>query len=410
MVTTAAIRRAPRSPDRDVGGGLGRTSGRLHSIDGLRFLAAIGVVLYHFMVRWSTVWGEHPGDRFPESGPVIMYFVLAPELFFVVSGFVILWTAWGRSVPQVLASRLARVYPAYWAALAMTSVLLLVIWPQGKRISLAEVAVNVTLMQEAFGVRNVDGVYWTLWTELRFYLLIAVFAAIGFTRRRVIAFAAAWPLVALAVQAFGWGFGAILLISRYAPFFAGGMLLYLIYRDGHHRWLWSLVGMNAALALYTTVPGQMATLRRVTAFEPNAWLLGALVVGIFGVVAATALTRLRNLNWPFLAVLGALTYPLYLIHQFWGWWVIERLEPVLPTTVTLAAAVAVSLALACAIHYGVERRFSGRARRWLERVLGAGYGSPPTGPGGSEPSRIATQKAGEASGSRSTAEPMPPGR
>ena len=143
---------------------------RLYSIDGLRFLAAIGVVLYHFMVRWSAVWGEHPGDRFPSSGQALLYFALAPELFFVVSGFVILWTAWGRSVPQVVASRLARVYPAYWAALAMTSVLLLVIWPEGKRISLGEVAVNVTLLQEAFGVRNVDGVYWTLWTELRFYL------------------------------------------------------------------------------------------------------------------------------------------------------------------------------------------------------------------------------------------------
>ena len=262
------------------------------------------------MVRWSAVWGEHPGDRFPSSGQALLYFALAPELFFVVSGFVILWTAWGRSVPQVVASRLARVYPAYWAALAMTSVLLLVIWPEGKRISLGEVAVNVTLLQEAFGVRNVDGVYWTLWTELRFYLLIAIFAAIGFTRRRVIVFAAAWPPVAIVVDALGWGVGSTLLITRYAPFFAGGMLLYLIYRDGHHRWLWTLVAGNVGLALYTTVPAQTATLREVTAFEPNPVLLGVFVVGLFAAVAVCAMTRLRDVQWPFLAVLGALTYPL----------------------------------------------------------------------------------------------------
>ena len=317
MVTTT-VGRSP-APTRGDGGSTAASANppRLHSIDALRFLAAAGVVVYHFIVRWTNVWGKDPGDRFADAGPVIMYFALAPELFFVVSGFVILWTAWGRSVPQVVASRLARVYPAYWAALALTSVLLLVIWPQGKRISLAEVAVNVTLLQEAFGLRNVDGVYWTLWTELRFYLLIAVFAAIGFTRRRVILFAAAWPPVALVVDALGWGLGSTLLISRYAPFFAGGMLLYLIYRDGHGRLLWALVGLNAALALYTTVPAQLATLRRVTAFEPNAVVLGVLVVGLFAAVAATAMTRLRDVQWPFLAVLGALTYPLYLIHQFW---------------------------------------------------------------------------------------------
>ena len=382
MVTTASVVNAPgpaapsteqRSPE------AGRCV-RLHSIDGLRFVAAIGVVLYHFMVRWSTVWGEHPGERFPTTGRVVMYFALAPELFFVVSGFVVLWTAWGRSVPQVVASRLARVYPAYWAALALTSVLLLVIWPQGKRISLGEVAVNVTLMQEAVGVRNVDGVYWTLWTELRFYLLIAAFTAIGITRRRVIAFAAAWPPVALVVDALGWGLGSTLLISRYAPFFAGGMLLYLIYRDGHGRLLWTLVGLNTGLALYTTVPAQLRTLREVTAFEPSPLLLGAIVVGLFAAVAACALSRLRDLGWPYLAVLGALTYPIYLIHQFWGWWVISLLEPVLPTAVTLAAAVLVSLVLACVIHYGVERPFSGRARRWLERVLSRDRGLRPADP------------------------------
>ena len=89
---------------------------------------------------------------------------------------------------------------------------------------------------------------------------------------------------------------------------------------------------------------------------------------------------------------------------------ISLLEPVLPTLATLAAALAVSLALAAAIHYGVEKPISGRARRWLERVLSRGYGNPPTGPGGSVPSLIPAQKAGEASGSSRTVEPTFPGR
>lgn len=428
--------------------------GRLHAIDGLRFLAALGVVVYHFTALWSTVWGGRPEERFPTLGGVTIYFSLAPELFFVVSGFVVLWTAWGRRPSQVLASRLARVYPAYWASLALTSLLLLVVWPQGKEISLAEVAVNVTLLQEAVGVRHVDGVYWTLWAELRFYLLITVLVLVGITRRRVLAFATLWPVAAVVVDLLGWDVAATVLVSRYAPFFAGGMALYLIHRaqrderpshgngdghdDGHSgstRVAWLVVGGNAVLAVATNLGVKAGEVSYATAFDPHPLVLGALLVGCFAAVAVTSLSRLRRLNLPMLTTLGALTYPLYLIHQFWGWWVIDRLHDVLPTWLTLAVAIAVALLLAVVVHRVVEQRANRPMRRWLERVLrpmdrlaresgraevqvGADAqagtdvqaGAPPTGPGGSEPSRMSTQNWGVVSGSRRTVEPTSPGR
>ncbi|MCL3862736.1 acyltransferase [Actinotalea sp. K2] len=381
MVTTSSSRvPAPRPtarPEPSTGAapvGQGVRAPRLYSMDGLRFLAAWGVLLYHFTTRWSSAWGTDPGEVFPAFGQVAMYFALAPELFFLISGFVILWTAWGRSVPAVVASRLARLYPTYWAALALTSFLLLVVWPEGKRISLTEVAVNVTLLQEAFGVRHVDGVYWTLWTELRFYLLIVLFVAIGITRRRVLVFAAAWPVVALLVQVAGWQTAEMLLISRYAPLFAGGMLLYLIHRDGHRLVPWLLVGGNLVLAIYHVVPAQMASLGRNTAFDPSPVLLGLVVVACFVTVAALSMTRLSRVSWPALTAMGALTYPLYLIHEFWGWWVIHLLHDVLPVWLTLAAACLASFALAWLIHHGVEKRVNLPARRWLERRLTQAFG------------------------------------
>lgn len=348
----------------------GAPGARLYALDALRFAAAMGVVLYHFVSRWHMGWGEDPGERFPVLGHVSMYFALAPELFFVVSGFVILWTAWGRGVPAVVASRLSRVYPTYWTALALTSLLLLVIWPAGKRISLAEVAVNVTLLQELFGVRHVDGVYWTLWAELRFYLLITLLVWWGLTRRRVLAFAAVWPALAFGSDVMGWGILQTFLISRYAPLFAAGMLLYLIHRDGHARLPWALLVGNVVLAVHNIVPAQMGSLSRNTIFDPNPVLLGVLTVACVATVALIALTPLQRISWKPFAALGALTYPLYLIHQFWGWWAIDRLSPHLPTYVTLAVAIILSVALAAAIHYGVEQRVNTPARRWLERRLG----------------------------------------
>lgn len=344
----------------------------MFALDAVRFAAAAGVVLYHFVARWHTGWGEAPGERFPVLGHVAMYFALAPELFFVVSGFVILWTAWGRSVPQVAASRLARIYPAYWTALALTSVLLLTLWPDGKHITPGQVAVNATLLQEVFDVRHVDGVYWTLWVELRFYALILLLVAVGLTRARVLAFAALWPVAGLAAEVSGSRLLQDVLVSRYAPLFAGGMLLYLIHRDGHARLPWALVGLNVAIALSTIVPAQTASLTRNTVFEPNAVVVGVLTVGCFATVAVVSLTPVARLSWTPLAALGALTYPLYLVHEYWGWWAIAQLSAHLPTYVTLAVAVVLSLALAAALHHGVERHAAPWARRRLEALLTRG--------------------------------------
>ncbi|MBX9243789.1 acyltransferase [Actinotalea ferrariae] len=386
MVTIAALRArlptgtAPRPA----------ATPRLRTLDGLRFLAAAGVLLYHFTARWSTAWGVEPVERFPDVGKVTTYFALAPELFFVISGFVILWTAWGRTVPGVVASRLARLLPSYWTALLLTSVLLLVLWPDGKDITLGQVAVNATLLQEPLGVAHVDGVYWTLWTELRFYLLVVVLAAVGITRRRVLALAGLWPVVALLAELAGVEWLATLLVGRYAPLFAGGMLLYLLHRDGHDRGTWALLGLNVTLAVAAIVPAQVASLTRNTAYDPSPVLLGVLVVGCFAAVAALTLTRLQHWDVRAFTTVGCLTYPLYLVHEYWGWWTIHLLHDRLPAVLTLAAATAVSLALAWLVHHGVEKRVNPPMRRWIEARLSRPAAARP-------PARAAASRPGSPS-------------
>ena len=276
-------------------------------------------------------------------------------------------------MPQVVASRVARVFPAYWTALALTSALLLLVWPEGKRISPGEVAVNVTLLQEPLGVRHVDGVYWTLWAELRFYLLVAVLVAVGVTRRRVIAFATVWPVLAVVVDRLGWDLAGEILISRYAPFFAGGMLLFLIHRDGHSRLLWTLVGATTVLGVVTNTRVKVGELTTATSFVPDAAGVALALAACFALVALVSVTPLRRLHAPRLERLGALTYPLYLVHLMWGWWFIAQVGHAFPTAVTLVAAVAFTLVLAVGVH-AIERRTNPPARRALQRALERGAG------------------------------------
>jgi peptidoglycan/LPS O-acetylase OafA/YrhL len=346
---------------------------RLAALDGLRFGAAAGVVLYHFTGRTSSAWGQGQAERLGGVGRWTGYGSLGPELFFVISGFVILMSAWGRPTAQVVASRVARLYPAYWVAVLATGLLLLVVWPQGKAVTPGQVLVNLTMFQSALGVDHVDGVYWTLWTELRFYVLLGVFSLIGITRRRVVGAALAWPWLALLAERAGASGLASLLVSDYAPLFAAGMALFVLARDhaaGSRRLLpWLAVGANTALAVALVVPSRVAVLERTTGFVPSTVLLGIAVVACVAAVAVVALTRVRHWRHPGLVALGTLTYPIYLVHEYWGLAVIRALADRVPAAVALGCALAVVTALAWAVHRYVEVPCGPRLRRATLAVL-----------------------------------------
>lgn len=358
-VPTVASPRAPSAPSP-------RPASRLAALDGLRFLAAAGVLLYHFVARDTDAWGRELAEVAPALAPAAAYLSLGPELFFVISGFVILMTAWGRSVPDIVGSRVGRLFPGYWVAVLATGFLLLVVWP-GKEITGGQVLVNLTLLQSLFGVDHVDGVYWTLWVELRFYLLIAVFAAFGITRRRVLFFAAGWPVLAMTARLLGWSDAVTWLVAPYAPLFAAGMALYVIHRCGHAWAPWMIVAGNAVLVLTALVPARMDSLGRNAVAPPTAWGLTIALLACIGLVALVALTPLNRWSWSGLTAAGALTYPLYLLHEYWGLWVIHLLHDRLPVWAVLLAAVGLSVALAWLVHRYVERPFGPRLRRATTR-------------------------------------------
>ena len=369
MPLSSPTTRAPAETRPEAASAAPRRPARLAGLDGVRFLAAMGVLVYHYTVRDSQAWGAPPAEVFPRLSEWAVYAALGPELFFVISGFVVLMTAWGRSVANVAASRVARLYPAYWVSVLLTGALLLWIWPGGKDVTLGQVAVNLTMLQGLVGVGNVDGVYWTLWAELRFYAIVLLLAAVGVTRGRVLVFATLSPAAALLADAAGPGWLRTVLVAQYAPLFAAGMVLYVIHRDGHSRRAWGLVAANTAAAVWLVVPDQLAQQARNTHVDPSGVVLGLGVVACVALVAAVTLTPAARVRWRWLTAAGALTYPLYLLHEHWGWWAIVHVRGALPVWATLAVATGLSLALAALVHHGVERRLGPPLRAAVQRAL-----------------------------------------
>lgn len=342
---------------------------RLAVMDGLRFLAAASVLAFHFTARSNAAWQTPVDQVFPRLHHVTAYGGYGVDLFFVISGFVILMSTWGRDVPAFASSRVARLFPAYWACVLLSGVLLLWLWPAPRPTTVPQVLANLTMQQEGFGVLDVDGVYWTLWAELRFYVLMGVLVAIGLTLQRVVLVTYVWPVLGAIAAASGFTAGATILVADQAPFFAGGMALYLVMRDRRSLVAWGAVLTNLAFA--STVSVDVMTRSIAANAHVRVGDTAAAVTGLvcFGLVALATLTPLRRIGWRWLTTIGLLTYPLYLLHQYWGWWMIHLVHDDVPEYVALAIATAGCLLLAYLVNRLVERRWARPLRVRLDSEL-----------------------------------------
>ncbi|MFB4296898.1 acyltransferase family protein [Actinomadura sp. NTSP31] len=322
---------------------------RLRELDLLRFLAATAVVLYHFTgFGGAGPWPEHAREVFPALGAVTRYGYLGVDLFFVISGFVILMSAWGRSPGEFGISRLVRLMPAYWASVLLGAVVYAV-FRQGHGVP-GLVVPNLTMLQGGLGVQNVDAVYWTLWVEMHFYVLAAVLAGIGITYRSCLVFMAAWTFGGVFADEAGSNLLQIMLVPTWSPYFVAGMALFLIHRFGPTLLLWGFVAVSYLLALH------WGSWRAGTAFKgSDDRVVAVAVTAIFLVMILVATGRLAWARWRGLTVFGALTYPLYLVHSQLALPLLDAVYPGLNRWAALAVVVAASLALAYAVHRLVER-------------------------------------------------------
>ena len=333
------------------------------------------MLAYHYTAIDRRFWGNTAGEEFPTLSQFTRYGYLGVELFFVISGFVILMTAYGRTLPAFVASRLSRLYPAYWAAVLLT-ITLQAFWDGGRQVDLPDALVNLTMMQEAWDVPNVQGAFWTLWVELKFYLLIAGLLVVGLTRQRVIALAFLWPVVAQLARATDADLLASLLVPSYAPYFAGGMLLYLWHREGLDALVGAGIGLNLLLCIRQAVGYAERTAPEHTGADLSAVAVALVVVGMYAAVLACATGPLSRLGWRWLTVAGALTYPLYLVHGQFGFAVIDALHDRVNSYLVLGLATGLSLALAWLVHRLVERPFHEPVRNAVRRSLDRLHDAP----------------------------------
>lgn len=274
-----------------------QVAGHQDALDGVRAVAAFGVLLFHVAGAAGVI-----GGTFPAGGWVFNGGQVGVPIFFVLSG-LLLYRPWARALltgtprPDArtyLRRRALRILPAYWA-------LVTVVMLTGERDSLGNLRAWTELLSltyvydpgsgwSALGPRQM-GQTWSLCVEVAFYLALpAVAAGLAWWARRV-------PDTDGRARRLLYGLGGLATVS-----FAHTVLMFV--PAAHPRmgaWLprhlaWFAIGMAlSVLVVWARENEQVArSCRAVAQSWDLCWAVGALLV----VVVASPVTGMHDLVSP----------------------------------------------------------------------------------------------------------------
>ena len=332
---------------------------RLQTIDGLRGVAAFGVVLFHLDLAASLTFDHWVH---PVVGWVFQQGFLGVDIFFVLSGFVIPFSVRNVELSPAFLGRFAlrrsiRLDPPYWAAILLEVFLM---W-LGLRLTLAVVPLpswpqflsHFIYAQNILEYGDIVDVFWTLCFEIQFYLGLMLLFVLGHQVKRLVGGAA---MRALAVIVFTALF-VVSVLGRYEVLgieIHGGFALI--------RWFQFFMGT----CVYWLVSG-------TTSWKPLvgtwAFLLGVLVYAGASWMQTIPIATSALLWWSYrrdrmatilssrwVQFLGAISYSLYLFHSIVGWRWIRLLGMIVGPGAPLPVVLAV-FASGCAVAIGVSWAF-----------------------------------------------------
>lgn len=327
------LRRRPRTVAGSTGGGEVASSRppTLEALTGLRFLAALAVVLSHF-----TGAGMLPIP----SGLILSLDGgrTAVSLFFVLSGFVLAYNYAGltgrRDRWNYYVARFARIYPVVLLAVAIGAIgmvharrhpELLEPWfaltSPGPAAPAVSLGAQLTLTTGWFPFSSINqpwnGPAWSVACEAFFYALfplLIVYARRWSAARVVMVAAGAWVAQGVWVAA----------LPHVAPYARAGFLVEQFPLTHLAEFVlgiaaWKLlagrpVSRPVRLGVLLATVAALAVLARLAPLTPAYWLMAPLFAVLVGVLAMPCPSARSWLALPVVVLLGEASFSLYLLH------------------------------------------------------------------------------------------------
>lgn len=321
------------------------------AIDGLRAIAVLMVVAFHYLGRYPN---DYTGLSIP---PMVDFGWLGVDLFFVISGYCIAMTAsragslaifWGR--------RFGRIYPAYIAGVLLTFALVTSFGLPGKEVSAVQAVGNLVFLN-ALGFPPVDGVYWSLIVELKFYCIYGLLLCISRRPDVILTGMAGIFAVGLGLRLVGIDHFDRLIRPEHIVLFLIGAALFFAHAHANS------VAQKRYYAIAVT--GFVASFA-TGAYDTVVPYAAVILLAGMAIIASRRLPVFSML-WP----VGLVSYSWYLLHQNIGLLIIRALTGAgYGDAIAIGAAVLGTFALSVMLYFTFENRSVRKhANRLFEMVF-----------------------------------------
>jgi exopolysaccharide production protein ExoZ len=334
------------------------------SLQALRAIAALGVVLFHLLPFEEKYL---PGASIVPSG--FSAGRAGVDLFFVLSGFLAVWTTFGPggagAAQRFLLRRVTRIYPTYW--FYCLPLIVAGIAAPGGLLGDHKPDVFASLLLIPNAASPLLLVAWTLEFEIYFYLAFALLVGTGLTgRQRILALAAWGAIVVVAHAILEPTREQALLDALLSPlvfeFLAGCGAAYLC-AAGIPRTMTAAAGIAGCATLVIGLLWSETLFGlpwlRVVVFGSGAALL---LIGCFGEDV-----KIRRVLPNVIVRIGDASYSLYLSHLFTISALGHGLSSVAPSIGVLSTPFGHAVALCASVLAALL--IAEASYRWIERPL-----------------------------------------
>jgi len=276
----------------------------IKSLDFLRGVAALGVVLYHYSGLLLPTLNPN------YLTPILSYGEYGVQIFFVISGFIIpfsmkksnytisdfwknLYRRYIRLAPPAYIAMLFSILIYFSAIIVLKRPIDGISWPG---MNLQAIIGNLTFSAPLIQSSWYNPVFWTLAIEFQFYILIGLLLPLILNKKYILAFIISSIIILIGHQRpatidwFGWFFG-------HASFFFLGIILFL----QKEKVLKGLLFIVTAILLITVCYYQ-----------------NSMPKFIFGMITFSVILSGINIQFKAATYLGGISYSLYIIHWPFG--------------------------------------------------------------------------------------------
>jgi peptidoglycan/LPS O-acetylase OafA/YrhL len=373
-------------------------TGEIRALSGLRIVAALWVVMFHF--RPLLQMASPP--LYDHLKPILDCGAQGVDLFFILSGFVLTWNyldrmggSWStKATLHFLWLRLARVWPLYLVTMHLAALWIIFTinvgdFPSPEAASLTAInylrqLVMVQLwFQPFFDFSSWDGPAWSISAEWLAYLLFGLLVLVIFridraTRARgllLLAFAASLAPVLLLLGSGGQFYTPWSWLPRIVLQFTAGALACAAVRKLRPTDRVRRGYGYASLVLIAVIVGALYWLdaHPIPTIRDDFGLVDVLFMPLVVTLAVGAGTLPALLSTRLMVYGGQVSFGLYMVHELvhttWLWIMAQyqiTMAPSLGSKLVYVGLIAVAMVLAVLLFHFVEEP----ARMWMRRMVG----------------------------------------